>query len=386
MRTKQACAAALFLTFLLLPVAAHADAGTPLMWVGMFHLAILNFGIGILEGSVLARLFRLPKLSTAGWLIPANYLSAFAGFLLLRAAWNPLMHLRPDLPPLLKAGPLLFALVAASFLLSVLLEWPFCAWAMRSVQGGWRISLRASFIAQAASYVLLIPFYLLVSPISLLTAAHLDKNLGFVRTPMATVFYINPLDGSVWRIQTNGTRKRKVLDATIHDPDTRLFVRLNPKSHQYDLYDVRRLPHVYGPDELQETKLISNVGTGCAPSPHGREAETWFNCGKPADLRPKSQRKLTVSTEFWANEGISIIPGDPAEKWNKKKDYTLAFETPFADWICRNATVLPSDQIVFQLGRSKDDGQIVILDMVQKRLGFLTMGQGPIVVLSPASL
>ncbi len=36
----------------------------------------------------------------------------------------------PGEAPLFKAGPLLLILETASFLLSVLLKWPFCAWAI----------------------------------------------------------------------------------------------------------------------------------------------------------------------------------------------------------------------------------------------------------------
>lgn len=363
------------------------------MWAGMLHLAVLNVGIGILEGTVLARLFKLPKPRAQAAMIPANYLSAFAGFLLLRWLWTPLMHLRPDLPPLLKAGPLLVGLIVASFILSVVLEWPFCAWAMRENALGWKASLRASTIAQAASYALLIPFYLLVSPISLLTTAHLETNLNFVTAPGATVFYINPQDGGVWRIQTDGTQKRKVLEGNLHDLNTRLFLRPHPKSSQYeksgqyDLYEVHRVPYVEGAKELQDTRLMPSIGTGCAPSwsahQTGTEAETWFNFGRPADLRAANKREWTVWTEFWANGGITVERGKSSNDWEKTQLYTLAFETPFADWICRNATILPSNQVVFQLGSGPGDEQIVILDMAQKKLGFLTMGQGPVVVLEP---
>ena len=42
------------------PAVAYADAGTPLMWAGLFHLLIGNAIIGVGEGLILSRLFR-PK-------------------------------------------------------------------------------------------------------------------------------------------------------------------------------------------------------------------------------------------------------------------------------------------------------------------------------------
>lgn len=389
MTRTQAYASGFLLTLFLAPIAAHADAGTPLMWAGMFHLAVLNFGVGVLEGTVLARLFRLPKVATQVAMVPANYLSAWTGFLLLRWLWTPLERVMPGQAPLFKAGPLLVLLVVASFLISVLLEWPFCAWAMRGTTGGWRLSLRASVIAQAASYALLIPFYLLVSPISLLTSAHIQPSLDFVRTPVATVFYIDPKGGDIWRIQTDGTAKAKVLKAGIHDPYARLFVRPHPKGCLFDLCEVRRSPGVYGANQLQKTCLIPNVGTGGALSSSaargGNEGDDWFNFGWPVDLRPEDKREWTVWTEFWANGGISMRRGPSDDGWEKSKVYTLAFETPFEDWTCRDATVLPSNQVVFELGGGKGNAQVVILDMATRKLGFLAMGQGPVVVMSPES-
>ena len=63
--------------------------------------------------------------------------------------------------------------------------------------------------------------------------------------------------------------------------------------------------------------------------------------------------------------------------------YTLAFETPFEQWVCRNATVLPGNQVVFQLGQDRTDAQVVILDMEHRNLACLAIGQGPAVVMEP---
>ena len=42
----------------LFPAVAYADAGTPLLWAGAFHLLIGNAIIGIAEGMLLLLLFR----------------------------------------------------------------------------------------------------------------------------------------------------------------------------------------------------------------------------------------------------------------------------------------------------------------------------------------
>ncbi len=58
-------------------------------------------------------------------------------------------------------------------------------------------------------------------------------------------------------------------------------------------------------------------------------------------------------------------------------EYRLALETPFLVGSCRNVTVLPNDQAVFQMA-----GAIVLLDLPSHRLATLTTGRSPAVVLS----
>ena len=65
------------------PAVAFADAGTPLMWAGAFHLIIGNAIIGIAEGLILAILFRQKKARCVLIMIAANYFSAWAGGFLL---------------------------------------------------------------------------------------------------------------------------------------------------------------------------------------------------------------------------------------------------------------------------------------------------------------
>jgi hypothetical protein len=46
------------LLLLPLPSVAYANAGTPLIWAGILHLAVGNLVIGIVEGALLAWLFK----------------------------------------------------------------------------------------------------------------------------------------------------------------------------------------------------------------------------------------------------------------------------------------------------------------------------------------
>jgi hypothetical protein len=56
---------------------------------------------------------------------------------------------------------------------------------------------------------------------------------------------------------------------------------------------------------------------------------------------------------------------------------SFSFETPFVAWSVRNATHLPSDRILFQLG----DDQICVYDPEKKEIALLAEGRGPIAVM-----
>ena len=65
----------------LLPLPALANAGTPLMWLTMFHLVIGNTFVGLIEALCYARLFKAPIGKSILMLITANYASAWTGVL-----------------------------------------------------------------------------------------------------------------------------------------------------------------------------------------------------------------------------------------------------------------------------------------------------------------
>jgi hypothetical protein len=65
------------------PLTARADAGTPLMWAGMLHMVFGNAIIGIFEGLILARVFKLKSGKCVLVMICANYFSAWGGELFL---------------------------------------------------------------------------------------------------------------------------------------------------------------------------------------------------------------------------------------------------------------------------------------------------------------
>lgn len=364
----------ILLAFAIVLVAASptlANAGTPLMWASGLFMLFGNAGIGILEGLIIGRLFKVRIGRAIPIMIVANYVSMFAGVAGVEYLSNWFQDIRMRQDPLYAGWSALYVAAAVSFVCSIFLEWPFCLWAMRRAGTRPGHGLRASAMAQVASYTLIVPYFYSLSSLSLYNDASLQSDLRFVKPPIATVYYINPDDGDVWRIRTDGTGKQRALSADLSHSQARLFVDKDEKSERYDLWCVA--------GERGDVRVLSK-GIGKIAAPRrlfemSDEPGTFGNhglWGRATDhtvLDPTAPSQWRAFPGFWAAQGLAVKRGD-------ERDYTIAMDAPFVSWFCRNAVNLPNDQAIFQL-----DNMIVILDMPTRKLGFLTIGRGPVVAL-----
>jgi len=150
------------LSFIAFPRYAWADAGTPLMWAGMFHLMLGNALIGVGEGFLLAWLFSVPRRKGVWVMIFANYTSAWLGGLFARGA------IVQALPMDLNNGWRWFwCMVVVTYVMTLMIEWPFVAWCLRGKQDWLERSLSASLVVQSSSYVVLFAWYWMASGTSL---------------------------------------------------------------------------------------------------------------------------------------------------------------------------------------------------------------------------
>lgn len=263
-------------------------------------------------------------------------------------------------------------LVVASYLISVILEWPFFHFGLLKTARNISTSFRASLLAQTVSYALLIPFYLLASGFSLFTNAQLTKDRDFVVRKDAAVYFISSDLQAVYRLALDGSSPQRVVECKVSNSDARLYVCRSPDAQSWDLW-VLDEPE-YNHSKKSERLLIRDFALHAAANwrterSYGEE-RTWFNFGPASDLRATSQTNWTVRTGFWPVKGLS------AENPQTRRSIHLCVEMPFLAWPSRNATVLPGDQVVYQLG-----DQIVLLDLNSRKLAFLALGQGPVVVL-----
>lgn len=364
------------LTLILVSLAAPAlaDAGTPLMWASAFHLIVGNLFIGIFEALLVCWLFKYPRRRAVPRAILANYFSSFVGFFLLYPIANLLEPHLPGAAPLYRWPLLMVCLAVISWILSIVPEWPFWVWIIGGVEGRLKRAWIASLIAQTASYALLVAWYLVASDLSFYRTAHIQHNLTFVHQPAVSVYYINQDDGAVWRIKADGTGQRKVVDAKIHDTDARLFTRLDPKTGRCNLGWVTSGPG----STTRTTILLPGIARRCPvrqDEDSRGEEDDWFSFGKAADLRGDHHSGWSARTGFWAFEGINV-------ERDSRQVYHLGLEVPYTAGYCRDGTILPGDQLVFEMsGMDEKETQIVILDLLSRKLSVLTMGQGPVAVI-----
>lgn len=351
----------------LAPFSALANAGTPLMWAGMLHLAFGNALIGVFEGLLVAWRFSLPKRKAVLLLIAANYFSAWVGGLFLRGA---IVH---ALPLDLNNGWRWFwIMVVLTYLITLLLEWPFVAFCFRRTERWLPRSVRANVLVQTASYVVLFGWYWMASGTSLYTRLRVTSPAELSLPANVVVYFISEKDGDVYRRGLAESTATKVYTLGSRNADDRLFAR--PNSENRDRWDlVARLRTNESRDGkfvevltnlLVEATLDERATLRSPPQYEG----TWFNFGEAGRLGSATNSAWKFRTGFWSIEGLT------AQKSGSRERIHFSYETPFGHWTIRNAFHLPSDKVLFQLG----DDQVCAFDPETRRVALLWRGRGPV--------
>jgi hypothetical protein len=333
---------------LLITENAFANAGTPLMLASALHLVVGNAFIGIIEGLLIAIVFGVKKKRSISIMILANYVSMIAGSVIIVVAGDFFNRQ----VTIYSIHLLLICLLLGSFVLTILIEWPFCIWIFKSNDVIKKKSLRASVYAQALSYALLIPFYFLASGTSLLWNVKPDRSLPFVKSN-PWVYYISTDHTKISRVRVIGEYPEKVADVRINSDYARLFAKQSNVAGQWDLWVKDRFENKKDEQKI----LIKNFATRTEllrrfdGKVYDEEPDSWFNCGV-VDFRVPDKRDWEARTGFWAIEGFQ------AENKKTGQKIHLALETPFVQWYMRNVSILPDNQVIFQMG-----SQIVIFDL-----------------------
>lgn len=351
-----------------LPQQAWANAGTPLMWAGMLHLVFGNTLIGLLEGFLLGCMFRVPRGKAIVAMIAANYTSAWLGGLLIRGAIVKALHM-----DLTNAWMWFWIMVAVTYCLTLLLEWPFVAWGFRGTQGWLKRSVRGSLVVQSVSYILLFGWYWMASGTSLYTETRIVAPGDLSLPESVMVYFIAPSDGNVYQRRLTGAAEQKVWELRSTNGKDRLFVRpstLDP--NRWDL--MARLKTGDGNPKL--VTILTNLLVETAPDWRSTHYEGMPpNFGKVQRLGSAANSEWKFWAGFWPVEGLQ------ASREGTGEQLRLSYETPFGAWTVRNAVHLPTDKVLFQLGGD----QICGFDPERRRVALLWRGRGPVAVIDRGS-
>jgi hypothetical protein len=343
------------------PATARADAGTPLMWAAMLHLAIGNAFIGIFEGLVLARFFKLRIRTCVFAMIPANYFSAWVGGLFLNHEISEVLPFN-----LYNAWHWLWVMVGITYLMTLILEWPFVFFCFRKESNRFKKSLRGNLLVQSLSYVLLFGWYWMASGTTLYTKMNIVPSSQIAFPKQGIVYFISETNKTVCALDLVSHQIKKVNPLKEVDRDDRLFVRPSVvDTNNWDIFETSK-----------KILICSNLDVTAAQTWRDKNNPdriegTWFNFGEVPKLGVAMKSDWKFRTGFWPIEGLHGV------RTNSDEKIYFSLETPFVSWITRNATHLPGDFIVFQLG----DNQICLLEAPTKKIALLAKGQGPIVII-----
>lgn len=348
------------------PSVALANVGTPLMWATMLHLFIGNACLGILEGVLLSRLFRIPVGPAIFLMIPANYFSAWIGLVSLSD------HLaRQSGVTLYNVQQVVWGLIAIAYVATLVIEWPFVLLCFWGTENRLRRSLMASLVVQSISYVLLFGWYGMVSVSSLfseLTVVPLDQ----LKMPAnVTMYYITDEDGDVCSMELGTRQTTKVYDLNSRDDfDCLSFDNTNAPIGFHKVVALVQPENKPEDEALDLGVTVSDED--CPKSPVGwslmDSRQPGPSQGTALKLGTATDSPWTFKAGYWPLLGLS------GENSTTGEHVRFAVELPYIQWNVRHATHLPSDLVLFQLGNR----QICILDLKARKVAVLCYGRGPL--------
>jgi hypothetical protein len=329
-----------------------------------------NLMIGCVEGVVLAKMFGLPKRKCVALMILANYFSAWLGGHFIAKA------IARTLPfDLLNVWPLLGLMAGITYLLTLLLEFPFVACALRGDASWCRKAILGSFLIQTVSYAGLIGWYGLASATSSLGSRTDIVGIDAVSLPEnILVCFISAADGDAYAGSLCERQWRNIFDLNSSNRHDRLFVRPSAQdTNVWDLAACLETGTVRPPDLVTVRERFATVTAETWRSPKEQSPSyggSYFKFGPVSKLGDAQSSAWQFRTGFWAYAGLSGIETNSGER------VRFSFETPFVNWYIRNAVHLPTDKVLFQLGNE----QICLYDPVKKQIALVARGRGPVAV------
>lgn len=336
---------------------AHADAGTPLLWGTAFHLFIGNALLALLEGSLIAGWFQLPWKRCIGWMLPANYFSAWVGLWLLQHEFEQ------RVTDLYDARYWLWWLVASAYGLTLILEWPFvalCFWRQRC---WFRKSLRGAWMTQTLSYALLFGGYAFVSSTSLYGELEVVRAGDMPRPAGIVLFYFSPEDGDVWRTDLVSGKKEKVA-VLPGERDLMDHLKLETSAGDtnfWDLVAVIRRGEAGPQESCVVWPRISSQDR--IPPEQARLTHSYFGWGRAFQVASATNSVWELEWTHWEDVGVRVS--------SQQSRFHLGLGVPFGGWSPFRVIHLPGDYALVQWDR-----QICLVSLPERTVAKIGTGTG----------
>jgi hypothetical protein len=332
-----------------------ANAGTPLLFMGAMFMLFGNAVIGVIEGFVVRRGVGRARGMIYPLAIAGNYASAFLGLLAFGWVFKRVEGWSGD-ELLFHLTPLIVGMTALAFVVSLVIEWPAFYFGLEPQARRVRRSVGAVVLANGVSYLLIVPYFWMLSGYTL-HRQELVRDAEFLVERNAVVYYVNE-EGQVVRSGLGPVLRPDIVgDAGVIGPYGWLAVVVGSDEVSLDL--------IGGGHRVRDRVLIEEVAPLSA-HPNPVEAHPWRQTAP--DLRRSGGEEWQVGHYGWAGSGLRVTRDGRVE--------VVAVETPFFQLEPRSATLLEGDQVLYQLGR-----WIVLYELETRRLAVLGRGRSPVVLL-----
>jgi hypothetical protein len=343
---------------LLAPGVAWGNVPAAYVFIGALHLVLGCALLGLVEGWLIARLFKTPPRKTILSLVFANYFSAAVGVVFLL----PLMSLIPA--SLNHVTAYVWTSVAVYFLATVIVEWPF-VFALFKTDPRWLPrSIQASLVAQGATYGALILLYAWGGWQQNLD--RVDRDFAAWAEPRTVVYFLAPDDRALYRIRLKDAKVEPVLELPARGQRVHLQVaRSSPGADGLDL-------------RIGDQVVLRNVGRLQSPA----EKTPYEGCPDPdayhclVDLRPGTDGDWHVRSLY--------ARAIEARNERSGAEFYVGMETIFLRFSMTGVTSLPGNQVLFQARSAhlpwRDHGrpQICLLDLETRKLAVIAEGHSPV--------
>lgn len=327
-----------------------ANAGTPIIWAGFLHLSIGNLLLGITEGALIARIFRVPYRSCIILMILANYLSSIGGNIIFHniEPWLTNSIIKDD--PLRNAYSYIWTTIVIALGVTLILETPFVIWILR--RKSWIVILSALIISQGLTNGVLFYWYRSASDVSVLTY-QITPDLEPPQANLYEMFYLDPT-GTPLRMNLD-IRSPKTIEGSskiaIHGNWTMTRLTLNKMNQGMDLILITDKNTIIASNVFRIDAIDTNDDEIFIPSYNARYLH---------------DDGYTIRSDWWNSYYGSRPDGQIIR---------IGMATPFYRWSSHTSTYLGYGYAVINF-----DDRLYLVQLEKKLINFIAKGYGATVV------